>query len=133
MSRNRLANSQNMFQGKDLKVLCVCSAGLLRSPTMARLLSRNYTNVNPRAVGVSEEYALIPLDNVHLFWADLVLCADTDHFQYVQDYLEATDFNRDLYCLNIPDDYEFGDPELEKIIQAKFDKIDELKQLSRVE
>ena len=132
MTRNRLANAQNKFQGSDLKVLCVCSAGLLRSPTMARLLSRNYTNVNPRAVGVSYEYALIPLDEVHLFWADLVLCADTDHFEYVQTVLETTDFNRDIYNLSIPDEYNFGDPELEKIIQAKFDQIEELKDLSRV-
>ena len=133
MSRNRLANSQNMFQGKDLRVLCVCSAGLLRSPTMARLLSRNYTNVNPRAVGISEEYALIPLDKVHLFWADLVLCADTDHYLFVQDYLESTGYMRASHNLEIPDDFEFGHPELEKIIQAKFDQIDELKQLSRIE
>lgn len=132
MTRNRLSNATSPFQGSDLKVLCICSAGLLRSPTMARLLARNYTNVNPRAVGTSDEYALIPLDEVHLFWADLVLCADSDHFEFVKAALDLTDFDRDLYNLTIPDKYNFGDAELEKLIQAKFDKIEELKALSRV-
>lgn len=131
-TRNRLANTTNPFQGSDLKVLCVCSAGLLRSPTMSRLLARNYTNVNPRAVGISEEYALIHLEEVHLHWADLVLCADIDHFNAVAEILDNTWFSRSVYDLRIPDKYNFGDAELEKIIQAKFDKIEELKDLSRV-
>lgn len=131
-TRNRLANTTNPFQGSDLKVLCVCSAGLLRSPTMARLLSRNYTNVNPRAVGISEEYALIPLEEVHLHWADLILCADEDHFNAVAEILDNTWFSRQAYNLSIPDKYDFGDAELEAIIQGKFDKIEELKALSRV-
>jgi predicted protein tyrosine phosphatase len=77
-----------MFQGSDLRVLCVCSAGLLRSPTMARVLTSRYSYVNPRAVGISQEYALIPLDKVHLFWADLILCADSDHFEFVKAALD---------------------------------------------
>ena len=127
-----MANARNMFQGSALKVLCVCSAGLLRSPTMARLLSRNYTNVNSRAVGTSHEYALIPLDKVHLFWADLILCANTDHFEFVKTALDTAGFDKDVYDLQIPDNFEFGDPKLEEIIQKKFDQIEVLKELSRV-
>lgn len=131
--RNRLANAKNMFQGSDLRVLCVCSAGLLRSPTMARLLHRNYTNINARPVGFSTEYALIPLEKVHLFWADLVLCADGDAFSAVTQELQDNTFDRDVYNMGIPDSFEFGDKELEKIIQAKFDKIPELKDQCLVE
>lgn len=127
MSRNRMANARNMYQGSDLKVLCVCSAGLLRSPTMARLLHRNYDNVNARPVGFSTEYALIPMEPVHLFWAELVLCADDDAFSVVNQQLQETGFDRDVYNLGIPDNYDFGDKVLEGIIQAKFDQIQELK------
>ena len=43
---NRLANTQNKYQGKYKKVLCVCSAGLLRSPTAALVLSQEPFNFN---------------------------------------------------------------------------------------
>jgi predicted protein tyrosine phosphatase len=43
---NRLGNCKNYHQGKFKRVLCVCSAGLLRSPTTdleAMLKSHNLT------------------------------------------------------------------------------------------
>jgi small subunit ribosomal protein S1 len=60
--RNRLGNVNNGFQGKFRHVLCVCSAGLLRSPTLAEILSQPPYNFNTRAVGIAKEFALIPID-----------------------------------------------------------------------
>jgi len=99
---------------------------------MARLLCRNYTTVNPRAVGISSEYALIPLDAVHLLWADLVICADSEHAGFVMAALDTANMERQVYSLDIPDNFSFGDKELEAIIQKKFDEIQELKDISRV-
>ncbi len=65
MTFNRLHNMRNPHQGSNKKVLCVCSAGLLRSPTLAWILSNEPFNFNTRAVGTSSEYALIVLDEVH--------------------------------------------------------------------
>lgn len=127
MSKNRMANTHNMYQGSDLKVLCVCSAGLLRSPTMAKVLHRQYDNINARAVGYSYEYALIPLEVVHLFWADLVLCADDDAFSVCNQMLQQHGFDRDTHNLGIPDDYAYGDKALVDIITQKFDQIKDLK------
>lgn len=36
--RNQIANADNRFQGTDKRVLCLCSAGLLRSATIADIL-----------------------------------------------------------------------------------------------
>ena len=47
----------NQFQGGDTRVLFVCSAGLLRSATAARIYAKKY---NTRAAE-SAPYALIPL------------------------------------------------------------------------
>ena len=47
---NRLGNSRNIYQGKDKRVLCVCSAGLLRSPTAANVLHKEF-GYNTRACG----------------------------------------------------------------------------------
>lgn len=46
--KNQLANVGNRFQTKTKKVLCVCSAGLLRSPTLANVLNLKY-GFNTRA------------------------------------------------------------------------------------
>ena len=50
---NRIANSTNPFQKDYKRVLCVCSAGLLRSPTAAYVLSQAPYNYNTRAAGLT--------------------------------------------------------------------------------
>lgn len=123
VSRNRLWNCKNEFQGTDIKVLCICSAGLLRSPTTARWLSRNFKNVNPRAVGTSEDYALIPMDEVHLRWADVILCMDDWNMMYLEAALKSARLEREVHCLNIPDDFGFGNPGLETIVSHNIDQL----------
>lgn len=123
VTRNRLGNCHNKFQGDFLKVLCVCSAGLLRSPTMARVLIKNFDNVNPRAVGTTEDFALIPLDQVHLEWADLILCADVFTTAHVEDMVSKFDIGVDIVDMNIMDDFAFADPKLENMILEKLDRI----------
>jgi predicted protein tyrosine phosphatase len=71
---NRLGNCGNRFQGGRNRVLCVCSAGMLRSPTIAWVLSNEPYGFNTRAAGISDEYALIPVDEVLLSWADEIVC-----------------------------------------------------------
>lgn len=75
---NRLDNARNEFQGEYKRVLCVCSAGLLRSPTTAVVLSSEPYNFNTRAAGLVREFALVPVDKVLLFWADEIVCMTAD-------------------------------------------------------
>ena len=123
MSKNRLWNAGNSAQGKDVKVLCVCSAGLLRSPTMARLLCRKYKNVNPRAVGYSKEFALIPLEQVHIAWADVIILADSESYKACIMVDEDTLLNhgKTVLICHVDDDFYFGDEELEAILNREFD------------
>ena len=60
---NKLHNLRNPFQGEAKKVLCVCSAGLLRSPTAAIILQRDY-GFNTRSCGINPDYALIDFDEI---------------------------------------------------------------------
>ena len=69
MRKNALWNCKNPYQGRDKRVLCVCSAGLLRSPTIAKVLVMN--GYNTRSCGC-RDYALIQIDNVLIEWADIV-------------------------------------------------------------
>jgi len=107
MSMNRLANCKNPYQGSDKKVLCVCSAGLLRSPTMARVLSQAPYNYNTRAVGVSKEYALIPLDEVLIIWADEIVFVSKEVYEEALKRFEERLHPKDVTVLNIPDNFEY--------------------------
>ena len=112
---NRLHNMKNPNQGKAKKVLCVCSAGLLRSPTLAWILSNEPFNYNTRAVGTSNDYALIALDEVQLQWADAVVFVDEGNYNVAKyDHAELID-NMEHYVLDIPDIYQFRHPKLVEI------------------
>jgi predicted protein tyrosine phosphatase len=96
----------NPFQGSDKKVLFVCSMGLLRSPTGARIYANKY---NTRSCGVWDD-ALIPLTESLLYWADEIV------FVHPKTYAEAA-VKFDLTCLNvkvleITDEYEHMHPKL---------------------
>lgn len=98
----------NPYQGNDKKVLFVCSAGILRSATAARIYAHKY---NTRCAG-SAEYALIPLSDDLLLWADEIV------FVHQYNFLQ-TSFRFDLDCyddkikvLNIDDNYMHMDPQL---------------------
>ena len=73
---NALWNCKNPYQGDYKKILCVCSAGLLRSPTIAYVLGE--MGFNTRAAGIYD-YALISVDDVLLDWADVIVTAEEEH------------------------------------------------------
>lgn len=116
-SRNQLGNSSNPYQGKAKKVLCVCSAGLLRSPTTAKVLQQKY-GYNTRACGVSEEYALIPISTALIEWSDEIVFAERSHFVAVQEYLES--YEGRVTILDIPDNYEYDHPSIHKFIEVNY-------------
>ena len=118
---NRLANCHNRFQGSYKKVLCICSAGLLRSPTVALVLSQEPFNFNTRAAGITEEYALIPVDPVLLEWADEFVVMESWMVHLLEEKLIQSNLqNKNIYCLNIPDNYEYRHPDLMKFIADKY-------------
>lgn len=113
--RNRFHNITNPYQGESKRVLCVCSAGLLRSPTAANVLHKEF-GFNTRAAGINHEYALIPLDDVLLEWADEVVVMEP--WMYHQ--LETNQSVKKLLCLSIPDKFAYMDPELQSMILTSY-------------
>jgi len=112
---NRLGNCHNEWQGNYKRVLCVCSAGVLRSPTAAFVLSQEPYNFNTRAVGLTPEFALIPVDEVLLAWADEIVCMT---YKQEIELKEITD--KPVICLNILDNFEYRDPELIELIKERY-------------
>lgn len=125
-SRNQLANVANVHQGPTKRVLCVCSAGLLRSPTLANVLHQEY-RFNTRACGATEEYALIPISEALVAWADMIVFVEPIVYDYALlvhkidvDALERA--GKTVRVLNIPDQYEWNHEELRQICISQFDK-----------
>jgi predicted protein tyrosine phosphatase len=121
---NALYNCHNEYQTKVRKVLCVCSAGLLRSPTAAKVLAEKY-GFNTRACGV-ESYALIPLSDVLVEWADTILFMEEVHLENASFRLseaELKELQRKSIVLGIPDMYEWNDPVLQDLILKATEEI----------
>ena len=115
---NRHWNAKNPYQGDAERVLCVCSAGLLRSPTVANVMARH--GYNTRAVGLEKEFALIPIDDVLFHWADSVVVMNLEQAEKIR-----KDFEGPIYNLSIPDEYEFMDSELIAIVESRLTRIND--------
>lgn len=118
---NRLGNIGNQYQQIDKfkRVLTVCSAGMLRSPTAAYVLSMPPYCHNTRAAGVSEEYALVVVDEVLVAWADEIVFMEDEHRDQFTEKFSCT--GKDVVILDIPDNFRYRDPKLMDLIREKYD------------
>lgn len=116
---NRIHNCKNPYQGEAKKVLCVCSAGLLRSPTAAIVLQKEY-GYNTRAAGIDEGHALIPVDEVLLEWADEIVCMD---FNQQASITRVLKHHKPVHVLNIPDSYAYMDKRLQHVILKNYEEV----------
>ena len=119
---NRIGNSKNEFQGKFKRVLCVCSAGLLRSPTAAFVLSQEPYNYNTRAAGLEELFALVVVDSVLLYWADEIVCMSQKQKEELEIRVKVLKLNIPVICLDIIDGYAYRDPELIELIKERYNE-----------
>ena len=130
IKRNQLGVIFNAYQGKHKKVLTVCSAGCLRSPTAAHILSSEPFNFNTRCAGTSEEYAIVPVTEALVCWADVILVMDSDQQKFINDMQNKIfndmdnwgyDFDfKQVINLEIEDEYDYRNPTLVKIMTDKF-------------
>jgi len=119
-TKNQIANASNIFQGTTQRVLTVCSAGLLRSATLQNFLIKEY-GYNVRNCGTEEDFALIPISEVLTLWADEIVFVNRENFDKVK--FDLKDILHKCYVLDIPDQYEFNDPELIKICKEQYENI----------
>lgn len=120
--RNRLANTANMYQGNFKRVLCLCSAGMLRSPTTAVVLASEF-GCNTRAAGLSEEYALVRVDDVLLVWAQEIVVMDKfQNLEVIDLCVEYEIAVPPIHVFNIPDNFAYMDPTLQNVIREEAEK-----------
>lgn len=112
----------NPYQGNKTRILFVCSAGLLRSPTGAAVATKR--GYNARSCGSHMDYALIPLSANLINWARYIVFVNQENFDKAVTTFKGTGYEQDIkrkaIVLNIPDRYEAFHPQLEAIFENWF-------------
>ena len=124
--KNRLANVSNKFQREFKKVLCVCTGGYLRSPTLAWVLGFPPFGFNTRAVGISKEYALFLIDPAHVHWADEIVVMTefeaeaVNRLQHILAGMFQGDYEyKKVHIFYVEDDFDYRDDRLIEIFKQK--------------
>jgi len=121
-TRNQIGNSGNIYQGNTKKVLTVCSAGILRSATLQNFLIKEY-GYNVRNCGTNEEFALIPISEALVFWADEIVFVNKENFISVKYDLNRLGVLNKCYSLDIPDYYKFNEDKLIDLCKNQYEAI----------
>jgi len=113
---------KNEAQGRYLRILFVCSAGLLRSPTAAKVAGE--FNINARAAGSLPYLALIPVSANLVVWADKLVFVYKDKFeQTLEIFKEQPDFIETIknkaIVWHIEDYYDYNSRMLQTVLRDK--------------
>jgi len=100
-----------------LNVLFVCSQNKLRSPTAEQVFA-NWPGIEVSSAGLDDGCGN-PVTPEDLEWANLVLVMEHAHRNKLSRRFKPHLKNARVIVLGIPDDYEFMDPELIRILEAK--------------
>ena len=100
-----------------MNILFICSRNKWRSPT-AETIYKNYSELNVKSAG-TEPSARIKITAKAIIWADLIFVMEKKHKQRIQEKFSFEIANKKIINLDIPDDYQYMDPELIEEIKSK--------------
>lgn len=120
MRNNLSCPVDNPFQGTATRMLFVCSAGLLRSPTAAAVATS--MGFNARSCGSTLHIALIPISVNLVHWAEHIFFMNSGNFEdslhgFFGDRETCEMIRRKGEILAIEDEYDYGDPKLQQIFR----------------
>lgn len=99
------------------KVLFVCSQNRLRSPTAEQVFSRR-TGIEVDSAGTNND-ADNPLTPELVEWADIIFVMEKTHRGKLQQRFRRHLKKARVICLDIPDEFEFMDPTLVRLLETK--------------
>lgn len=102
-----------------MNILFVCSRNQWRSPT-AEAIYKTRQDLNVRSAG-TEPSARIKLNAKTVSWADIIFVMEKKHKQRIIEKYESEINHQRIIILDIPDEYQFMDPELIEEITTKVD------------
>lgn len=98
------------------RVLFLCSQNKLRSPTAEQIFA-SWPGIEVSSAGLNHD-AEEPLTAEMVREADLIFVMEKAHRNRLAKRFKAA-LRARVVCLDIPDDYEFMDPDLVKLLQAR--------------
>ncbi|WP_212742957.1 low molecular weight protein tyrosine phosphatase family protein [Sphingomonas sp. 2SG] len=98
-------------------VLFVCSQNRLRSPTAEQVFSRR-EDLEVDSAGTNHD-ADNPLTAEMVASADVIFVMEKAHRSKLQRRFRAALGGKRVVCLDIPDEYDFMQPELVRLLKAK--------------
>lgn len=99
------------------RYLFICSQNKLRSPTAEQIFSKR-TDIEVSSAGTNHD-AENPLTPDQIEWADILVVMERTHRSKLQKRFRRHLGGRRIICLDILDDYEFMDPELIRLLEAR--------------
>jgi predicted protein tyrosine phosphatase len=98
-------------------VLFICSRNRLRSPTAEQVFA-DWPGIETSSAGVDHD-ADNPLTPELLQWADVIFVMERAHRTKLSTRFKAHLGGKRVVCLEIPDDYDYMDPELVRVLRDK--------------
>jgi predicted protein tyrosine phosphatase len=99
------------------KVLFLCSRNRLRSPTAEHVFS-TWPDIETDSAGLLAD-ADVPLSTEQIEWADIIFVMEKNHRAKLSKRFRKHLNGKRVICLDIPDDHEYLDPVLVKLLEAK--------------
>ena len=99
------------------RILFVCSQNRLRSPTAEQIFSRRH-DIEVDSAGTNHD-ADNPLTPELVEWADIIFVMEDIHRSKLQQRFRSALKNTRIICLDIPDRYQFMDPDLVRLLETK--------------
>jgi len=99
------------------KVLFICSQNRLRSPTAEQVFA-SWSGLETCSAGLNHD-AENPVTPELLSWADIIFVMERAHRSRLSAKFKPHLGKKRVICLEIPDEFEFMDPDLVRLLKAK--------------
>jgi predicted protein tyrosine phosphatase len=100
-----------------MNMLFVCSRNRLRSPTAERVFA-NTPGVETDSAGLAPD-ADLQLSGDQVRWADLIVVMERQHATKLKRAFGRQLAGTRIVCLDIPDNYEYMQPELVALLERR--------------
>jgi len=100
-----------------MNVLFVCGRNKWRSPTAEAIFAKE-PGVECMSAGLNHD-SENPITAELVHWADLIFVMERDHKAKLQSRYKEHLAGTKVVCLDIPDNYQFMDPVLIKLLKSK--------------
>lgn len=100
-----------------MRALFICTQNRLRSPTAEQVFA-TWPGIETDSAGVGND-ADVPLAPEQLAWAEIVFVMEKAHRNRLSAKFRRHLNGKRIVCLDIPDDYDYMQPELVRLLEKK--------------